>query len=79
MLSKYFYHGLNGQLCPECFQKDPRNLGFFFAFLEASAPHCTALYRYCTVLYSTVQCCTVLYSAVQCCTVLYCTVLFSER
>ena len=25
VLSKYFYHGLNGQLCPEYFQKGPRN------------------------------------------------------
>ena len=31
MLSRYFYHGLNGQLCPEYFQKGPRNFGFSFA------------------------------------------------
>ena len=24
------YHGFNGQLCPEDFQKGPRNFGFFF-------------------------------------------------
>ena len=24
LLSRYFYHGLNGQLCPEYFQKGPR-------------------------------------------------------
>ena len=29
MLSMYFYHGLNGQLCPEYFQKGPRNFGFW--------------------------------------------------
>ena len=35
MLSRYFYHGLNGQLCPEYFQKGPRNFVFFGG--EASA------------------------------------------
>ena len=35
MLSRYFYHGLNGQLCPEYFQKGPRNFSFFWG--EASA------------------------------------------
>ena len=29
LLSRYFYHGLHGQLCPEYFQKGPRNFGFF--------------------------------------------------
>ena len=30
MLSRYFYHGLNGHLCPKYFQKGPRNFGFVF-------------------------------------------------
>ena len=36
MLSRYFYHGLNGQLCPEYFQKGPRN--FFFGGADCPDP-----------------------------------------
>ena len=35
LLSRYFYSGLNGQLCPEYFQKGPRNL---YAFLFSGKP-----------------------------------------
>ena len=57
MLSRYLYYGLNGQLCPEYFQKGPRNFGFFMGGkpLLRTVQHCTALYstaQYCTVLYS---------------------------
>ena len=72
MLSRYFYHGLNGQLCPEYFQKGPQNFVFFVVRSCSTVQYCTVLYstvQYRTVLYSTVQYSTVLYSTVQYCTV----------
>ena len=38
MLSRYFYLGLNGQLCSEYFQKGTLVFFFFSFFWEASAP-----------------------------------------
>ena len=35
--SSHWNHGSNGELCPEYFQKGPRNFGFFFFLWEASA------------------------------------------